>query len=211
VPVSLRGVIGERWPEYCTRGQPANRVSARWRCFSLRRREVRSAHALTLFPASPTDRYWLYLFISKDGCGRIGGHLCPAWGFEDADVRTCQILSGLVSETVALAAGQEQMNILHSERATLLDALDRLQPHLSKLFNNASVSEPAQNRMHHQTEDPDETYLPPIDVPPLRWDRPRPCTFREILIESQEHGRSAPQDLEQEAASRLAPREYTRL
>jgi|SRR5882672_2701445 len=144
--------------------------------------------------------------------GRVQGALevtfAQAWGFEDADVRTCQILSGLVSETVALAAGQEQMNILHSERATLLDALDRLQPHLSKLFNNASVSEPAQNRMHHQTEDPDETYLPPIDVPPAPMGPTHGLArLGKYLLNQQEHGRSAPQDLEQEAASRLAPRE----
>jgi len=35
--------------------------------------------------------------------GRVAGALevtfAQAWGFEDADVRTCQILSGLVSET----------------------------------------------------------------------------------------------------------------
>ena len=64
-------------------------------------------------------------------------------GFQEADVRTCQILSGLVSETVALAAGQEQRNILESERTTLLEALDRLQPHLSKLLSGEAEEAPA--------------------------------------------------------------------
>ena len=76
--------------------------------------------------------------------GRVQGALEVSFaqvrGFKDADVRTCQILSGLVSETVAVAAGQEQKNILESERATLLDALDRLQPHLSKLLSGSDAT-----------------------------------------------------------------------
>ena len=79
--------------------------------------------------------------------GHVQGALevtfAQARSFQEADVRTCQILSGLVSETVALAAGQEQKNILESERTTLLEALDRLQPHLSKLLSDAEDGTPA--------------------------------------------------------------------
>ena len=78
--------------------------------------------------------------------GHVQGALevtfAEAHAFEEADVRTCQILGGLVSETVALAAGQEQRNILESERTTLLAALDRLQPHLSKLLSGTEVDIP---------------------------------------------------------------------
>ena len=80
--------------------------------------------------------------------GQVQGALevtfASARGFEEADVRTCQILSGLVSETVAIAAGQERKTILDSERATLLQALDQLQPHLSKLLSGNPASPPAQ-------------------------------------------------------------------
>ena len=80
--------------------------------------------------------------------GRVQGALevsfSQARGFEEADVRTCQILSGLVSETVAVAAGQERESVLESERATLLEALDRLQPHLSKLLSESGAENPQQ-------------------------------------------------------------------
>ncbi len=79
--------------------------------------------------------------------GHVQGALevtfASARGFEEADVRTCQILSGLVSETVAVAAGQEREIVLDSERATLLQALDQLQPHLSKLLSGDHTSSPA--------------------------------------------------------------------
>ena len=75
--------------------------------------------------------------------GRVQGALEVSFpqvrGFEEADVRTCQILSGLVSETVAVAVGQERKTVLESERATLLEVLDRLQPHLSKLLNESGA------------------------------------------------------------------------
>ncbi len=59
--------------------------------------------------------------------------------FVDADLRTCQILSGLVSEAIALAAGQEWKHVLDSERATLLEALDRIQPHLARLLSEVEA------------------------------------------------------------------------
>jgi GAF domain-containing protein len=139
--------------------------------------------------------------------GRVQGALevtfKQAWGFGDADVRTCQILSGLVSEAVALAAGQEQMNLLHSERATLLDALDRLQPHLSKLFESADVAGQVQDR----TEDPEEYPLPPTGLPPAPTGPTHGLArLGKYLLDQQEQSRTASHDLEQGAASK-SPRE----
>lgn len=144
--------------------------------------------------------------------GRVQGALevtfAQAWGFEDADVRTCQILSGLVSETVAVAAGQEQMNILHSERATLLDALDRLQPHLSKLFNAADGSGQARSRTQDRLQDEDETPLPPVGLPPAPTGPTHGLArLGKYLLDQQEHGRTASQDLEPETVSKTRPRE----
>jgi len=61
--------------------------------------------------------------------------------------------------------------------------------------------------MHHQTKIRNETYLPPIDVPPAPMGNrdPRPCTCREYLLNQQEHGRLAPQDLDFEVCILLAP------
>lgn len=71
--------------------------------------------------------------------GKVEGALEVAFPrarhFTDADLRACQILSGLVSEAMALAAGQEWKHVLDSERAKLLQALDLIQPHLTRLLN----------------------------------------------------------------------------
>lgn len=73
--------------------------------------------------------------------GKVEGALEVAFPrsrhFTDADLRTCQILSGLVSEAIALAAGQERRHVLDSERAKLLQALDLIQPHLTRLLSEA--------------------------------------------------------------------------
>ena len=95
--------------------------------------------------------------------GQVQGALevvFPRWRrVKDADLQTCQILSGLVSEALTLAEGQNWKHVLDSERATLLEALDRIQPHLSRLLSEVdgakttevvreiqAVSEPARSR-----------------------------------------------------------------
>ncbi len=62
--------------------------------------------------------------------------------FSDSDLRTCQILGGLVSEAITLAAGQEWKHVLDSERTTLLQALDLIQPHLARLLTEAEARQP---------------------------------------------------------------------
>ncbi len=95
--------------------------------------------------------------------GRVEGTLevtfAEAHGFGETDLRTCQILSGLVSEAVALSAEQEWKHVLHSERATLLEALDRIQPHLSKLLSGAD--EKAEGIQNLPAE-PAEVSSPPV-------------------------------------------------
>ena len=152
--------------------------------------------------------------------GRVQGALevtfAEPWGFEDADVRTCQILSGLISETVTVAAGQERKNALESERATLLDALDRLQPHLSKLLNNvdAHVNRPSQTQdwIHERTEDrmeeTDETPLPATGLPPAPAGPTHGLArLGKYLLDQQEHRGASSSDLEHEALARPASRE----
>jgi len=80
--------------------------------------------------------------------------------FEEADVRTCQILGGLVSQTVAEAVGRARKEILESERATLLEALDRIQPHLSKLFNSPETAIPGQITSVQNPSLPPQSLIP---------------------------------------------------
>jgi len=153
--------------------------------------------------------------------GRVQGALevtfAKAWGFEDADVRTCQILSGLISETVTVAAGQERKNALESERATLLDALDRLQPHLSKLLNGVEApgvktrSEShswIQEQKESTMEETDEPPLPSTGLPPAP-EGPTHGLARlgKYLLDQQEHRGASSYELEQEAVSKPSSRE----
>jgi putative methionine-R-sulfoxide reductase with GAF domain len=53
--------------------------------------------------------------------------------FHEHDVRTCQLMAGLVTEAMARAAEMEWKQALTAERATMLEALDRLNPQLQRL------------------------------------------------------------------------------
>ena len=48
-------------------------------------------------------------------------------------IRTCQLMAGLMGEVIARAADVEWKQSLENERATMLKALERLQPHLERL------------------------------------------------------------------------------
>ncbi len=74
--------------------------------------------------------------------------------FSEADLRTCQILSGLVSEAIALAAGQEWKHVLDSERAALLQALDLIQPHLARLLSEAESTTESPREIRPVAENP---------------------------------------------------------
>ncbi len=74
--------------------------------------------------------------------------------FSEADLRTCQILGGLVSEAIALAAGQEWKHVLDSERATLLQALDLIQPHLARLLSEAESTTESPREIRPVAENP---------------------------------------------------------
>jgi hypothetical protein len=153
--------------------------------------------------------------------GRVQGALevtfAQAWGFQDTDVRTCQILSGLVSEAVALAAGQEQMEFLHSERATLLDALDRLQPHLSKLLDSvdgssadgsSTVASRIPGRIEGHFEEAEETPSAPMAFPPAPTGPTHGLArLGKYLLDQQEQGMAASKGLEHDSVTKPGSRE----
>ena len=53
--------------------------------------------------------------------------------FQEQDVRSCQLMAGLVAEAIARAAEQEWKQVLAAERATMLEALERIKPQLERL------------------------------------------------------------------------------
>lgn len=53
--------------------------------------------------------------------------------FEEHDVRSCQLMAGLVTEAIARTAELEWKQVLAVERATMLSALEKLKPQLERL------------------------------------------------------------------------------
>lgn len=159
----------------------------------------------TRYDALPGDARGSLVVVPIYYEGQVQGALevtfAHPWGFGDSDVRTCQILSGLIGETVA---SHSLDSIRESERATLLDALQRLQPHLSKLLDSSLATNPAL----HASEDLDETPLPPVGLPPAPAGPTHGLArLGQYLLDHQEHsGASAPL-MEHGPTPRPAPKE----
>ena len=59
------------------------------------------------------------------------------------EMRSCQLMAGLMAEVIARAADQEWRQALASERATMLEALEKLRPQLERLVAEPVVETPA--------------------------------------------------------------------
>ncbi|HEY6339532.1 MAG TPA: GAF domain-containing protein [Candidatus Sulfotelmatobacter sp.] len=57
--------------------------------------------------------------------------------FTEQDVHSCQLMAGLITEALARDAGVSSRKSLAAERATMLDALEKLRPNLAALMQSA--------------------------------------------------------------------------
>ena len=64
------------------------------------------------------------------------------------EIRSCQLMAGLMGESISRAAEMEWKQSLAAERATMLEALERLRPQLQRL-----VAEPAQESTGRAAQD----------------------------------------------------------
>jgi GAF domain-containing protein len=69
--------------------------------------------------------------------GKTGGALELVFtkkdAFHDQDVRTCQLMAGLVTETLTRTAEEEWRKGLAAERASMLEVLEKIKPQLARL------------------------------------------------------------------------------
>ena len=63
--------------------------------------------------------------------------------FEEHDVHTCQLMAGLVGEAIVRNAELEWKQALATERATMLEALEKLKPQLERLTAQPATAPPA--------------------------------------------------------------------
>lgn len=72
--------------------------------------------------------------------GKTGGALELAFSkrdaFHDQDVRTCQLMAGLVTETLTHTAEEEWRKGVALERASMLEVLEKIKPQLARLANS---------------------------------------------------------------------------
>lgn len=61
--------------------------------------------------------------------------------FRDHDVRSCQLMAGLITEAIARYAEMEWKQALAVERATMLEALEKLKPQLERLTIQSALAQ----------------------------------------------------------------------
>jgi GAF domain-containing protein len=76
--------------------------------------------------------------------GKTGGTLelvfAKADAFHDQDVRTCQLMAGLVTETLTRTSEEEWRKGLAAERASMLEVLEKIKPQLARLANTPDAA-----------------------------------------------------------------------
>jgi len=109
---------------------------------------VRCPDATTDFRVNPeiTKRLGIASFISVPVLhnGKTGGALELAFAkqeaFHDQDVRTCQLMAGLVTETLTHTAEEEWRKGVAAERASMLEVLEKIKPQLARLANGPDAA-----------------------------------------------------------------------
>ncbi len=85
--------------------------------------------------------------------------------FREADLRTAELMAGLLSESMATAARMKWKDALASERQSMLEALERIKPQLERLGTQSSAEtlaagKPAEARLEHAVAAKGETSAP---------------------------------------------------
>ncbi len=62
-------------------------------------------------------------------------------GFQEQDVRTCQLMTGLWADAIARSAELEWKQALASERATMIEALEKIKPQLTRIVAEPQKAE----------------------------------------------------------------------
>jgi len=109
---------------------------------------LRCTDAGTDFRVNPelTKRFGVGSFISVPifHNGKTSGALELVFGktdaFHDQDVRTCQLMAGLVTETLTRTTEEGWRNGLAAERASMLEVLEKIKPQLARLANTPEAA-----------------------------------------------------------------------
>lgn len=77
--------------------------------------------------------------------GALELYFASANAFSEQDVHSCQLMAGLVTEALARDAGVASRKSLAAERATMLEALEKLRPNLAALIEGSAKESAAKS------------------------------------------------------------------
>jgi hypothetical protein len=84
------------------------------------------------------------VFHEGDVAGALEVYYSTPHAFTDQDVHTCQLMAGLVTEALVREEEHTWKKSLATERAAMLDALEKLQPNLAALVGKSTAQSAAQ-------------------------------------------------------------------
>ncbi len=89
----------------------------------------------TKFSEEHADKQSMALPLHHEGklAGLLEVRFADADSIEEPDMRSCQLMAGLMTEAIARAADKEWRQALAAERAAMLEALERIKPQLERL------------------------------------------------------------------------------
>jgi hypothetical protein len=113
----------------------------------------------------------LPLHHEADLAGLLEIRFADADCIQDPEMRSCQLMAGLMTEAIARAADQEWRQTLAAERAAMLEALERIKPQLERLaVEPTKNAEPAEQVIELEEDLIDrkraeETSEPRVQIP----------------------------------------------
>src|SRR5579863_2678657 len=114
----------------------------------------------TQFSREYPDKQSIALPLQREGslCGLLEVRFAGADLIRSPEMRSCQLMAGLMTEAIARAADREWKDTLAAERAAMLEALERIKPQLERLaVGSGSVARPA-----NQSGKPTESSIEPL-------------------------------------------------
>jgi hypothetical protein len=152
-------VVRESRLEYCAAtGDAANLIGT---SLPLDTSLSADGHLSTQFSREHPDKQSIALPLHREGdlCGLLEVRFAGTDPVRSPEMRSCQLMAGLMTEAIARAADREWKETLAAERAAMLEALERIKPQLERLAvgSAGSVARP-----ENQPIKPTETRTEPL-------------------------------------------------
>lgn len=116
------------------------------------------------------------IFHDDQTAGVIELAFSKPYGYGEQDVRTCQLMAGLVTEAITRTSDDQSKKSLTAERDSMLEALEKLKPQLDRLAKDAEALSATATPMRPRPTPPAESVRPISTPPPSAMRRERPAS-----------------------------------